>query len=195
MLQEQSFQRPIILHALFVGFILTILGGVAAITMQQMLRRGADQPQIEMADLYVSKMNAGEKLNDFLPLGRVDLRQSLEPFVIFYNDKGEPEGNSGYLNQTAPVPPPGVFTYLRSHGADKFTWQPTTDVRIAAVGRRVTGKYPGFLLVGRSLRLVEESESLLRRMVFLGWFILLLLLTSGAAFLHRARRYGQIAFP
>ncbi|MFL6464517.1 MAG: hypothetical protein ACJ73N_08945 [Bryobacteraceae bacterium] len=37
----------------------------------------------------------------------------------------------GYLDQAVPVPPPGVFDYLRSHGSNKFTWQPRRDVRIA----------------------------------------------------------------
>ena len=109
------------------------------------------------------------------------------------DDVGEPENSTGHLDQAVPVPPPGVFDYLRSHGSNKFTWQPRRDVRIAVVARRVIGSHPGFLLFGRSLRSVEENESALRHMSFLGWFVLLLLLTSGAAFLQRAQHSAQMA--
>ena len=192
MLREQSFKRPIFLYSLVLGLILTVLGGAAAITIQQMLRRGADQPQLQMADLYVSQILSSKKLAEFLSPKQVDMAQNLEPFVIFYDNAGKPENSTGYLDGAVPVPPPGMFDYLRTHGSGKPTWQPRRDVRIAVVARRVTGSHPGFLLVGRSLRSVEESESALRRMTFLGWFILLLLLTSGAAFLQRAQRSKEV---
>ena len=193
MLRERSFKRPIFLHAFILGLILTILGGAAAITVQQMLRRGANQPQMEMADLYLSQISSGGKPSDFLSPKRIDMAQSLEPFVIVYDDAGKPENSTGYLDGVVPVPPPGVFDYLRAHGSDNFTWQPRPQVRIAAIAKRITGPHPGFLLVGRSLRSVEESEGVLRQMTFGGWFLLLLLLALGAAFLQQARHSEAIA--
>ncbi len=180
-------RQPIFTHALALTAILTLLGGAAALTMQQMLRRGADQPQIEMVNWYVSEIEAGVRPDEAIPPGYVDLERSLQPFVIFYNDRGKPENGTGYLDQSMPAPPAGVFDYVRSHGSEKFTWQPSRGIRIAAVVRRVAGAHPGFVLSGRSLRVVEEDESLLRRMVMFGWLALVLILALGAALLRRAQ--------
>ena len=100
---------------------------------------------------------------------------------------------TGYLNQAIPAPPHGVFDYLRTHHTDTVSWQPQPNVRIAAVMQRVSGPNPGFLLAGRSLRIVEEQESLFWRMVFIGWFFLVFLLIAGAALLGRAQRQGKPA--
>jgi hypothetical protein len=113
------------------------------------------------------------------------MEHSLEPFTIFYDERGTPVTATGYLNLTIPTPPPGVFNYLRSHTIDTVTWQPQPNVRIATVILRIAGPNPGFLLTGRSLLLVEQQESLFWRMVFIGWFVLVFLLIAGAALLNR----------
>jgi hypothetical protein len=184
---DEVIRRPIVFHAVTLGLILSFLGGLAAATFQGLLRSGADQPQLQMVDSYVSQMSSGQKPGDVLPPGRVDLQQSLEPFAIFYNDQGEPVSSTGYLNQAIPVPPLGVFNYVRSHSRDKITWQPQRDVRVAAALGRVGGPNPGFVLVGRSLRAVEQQESVFRRMTFTAWFILVALLAGGGFFLDRAQ--------
>jgi hypothetical protein len=189
MIRDQAIARPIFFHALTLGLILTLMGGAAAATFQGMLRRGADQPQIQMADSYASKIAAGappERVILMSP-GRVDLQQSLEPFAIFYNDQGVPITAGGFLNQTIPTPPDGVFNYVRAHGDDHITWQPQPGVRIAAIFRRVDGSNPGFVLAGRSLRAVEEEENLFFRMVFIAWFIVVALLVAGGALLNHAQ--------
>ncbi|HEY2169917.1 MAG TPA: hypothetical protein VGJ30_09860 [Candidatus Angelobacter sp.] len=168
--------------------VLTVLGGVAAITMQQMLRRGANQPQIDMAQWYAGEIAAGEAPGDVLPPGYVDLERSLQPFVIFYDEHGNPGPGTGYLEQRIPTPPAGVFDFVRLHGSENVTWQPQPGVRIASVVQRINGKTPGFILAGRSLRLVEEQESLLRRMVMGGWVAVMVLLIAGASLLNRAQR-------
>lgn len=188
MLREQIIARPIFFHALTLGLILTLFGGAASLTFQHMLRRGANQPQAQMASVYSAEIASGTKPDEAIPRNYVDLQRSLEPFVIFYNDRGVPITATGYLNQDIPIPPYGVFNYLRSHGSDTITWQPQPDVRVAAVIQRISGPTPGFLLVGRSLRLVEEQESLFWRMAFAGWFLVAFLLIIGAAFLSRTQR-------
>lgn len=186
MIREQAIARPIFFHALTIGLILTVMGGAASLTFQQMLRRGANEPQAQMAAFYASEIASGVKPDDAIPRNYVDLERSLQPFAIFYNDQGAPTG-TGYLNQALPAPPPGVFHYLRSHSTDTVTWQPQPNVRIASVIHRVSGPTPGFLLTGRSLLIVEQQESLFWRMVFIGWFVLVFLLIAGAAFLSRSQ--------
>jgi len=192
MLRAQILKQPIFLHTFALALIMTILGGAAAITMHGMLRRGANQPQAEMADFYSSEIFSGTSPEDAIPAGYIDLERNLQPFVIFYDEHGKPERSTGYLGQAIPVLPPGVFQYARDHGSDVFTWQPRRGVRIAAVTRYIAGTRPGYILAGRSLRLTEEYESLLRRMTFFGWFATMLLLAFGAVLLNRAQR-GPLA--
>jgi hypothetical protein len=187
MIRDQVIARPIFFHALIIGLILTVMGGAASLTFQQMLRRGANEPQAQMAAFYASEIASGVKPDDAIPRNHVDLERSLQPFAIFYNDQGAPVTGTGYLNQTLPAPPPGVFHYLRTHPTDTVTWQPQPNVRIASVIHRVSGPTPGFLLTGRSLLLVEQQENLFWRMVFIGWFVLVFLLIAGAAFLSRSQ--------
>ena len=188
-------RQPIFTYVLALTIIFTLLGGAAALTIQQMLRRGADQPQVEMVNWYAVEIESGVKPDEAIPTGYIDLERSLQPFVIFYDDQAKPEHGNGYLDQLTPAPPSGVFEYVRNHGTEKFTWQPSRRVRIAAVMRRISGAHPGFVLSGRSLRFVEEEESLLRRMTIFGWLAVVLILVLGATFLHRtqARRHATSA--
>lgn len=219
MIRDQAVARPVFFHALMLGLILTVLGGSAAVAFQQLLRRGADEPQIQLADEYAAGLASGQRPADVIPapvvlaltpqvdwrggdevrtnqvqVARgVDIDRSLQPFAVVYDDGGEPILSNGVLDQTVPTPPHGVFNYLRSHAVDKFTWQPRRGVRIAAVARRFDGPHPGFIIVGRSLTLVEEQEELLRRATFIGWFVLVGLLFAGAALLSRIQSSAQTA--
>jgi hypothetical protein len=191
MLRESVFRRPVMFHALVLAVIFSGLGLSAAMVMQQMLRRGADQPQIDMAKWYAAEIASGEKPGDVIPPGYVDLERSLEPFIIFYDDSGRAGAGTGYFDQELPTPPKGVFEYVRQHGSEHVTWEPRPGTRFASIVQRVNGKNPGFVLSGRSLRMVEQQESLLRRMSLGLWFAMLALLFGGAAFLNRAQRMQE----
>lgn len=188
MVREQVSTRPIFFHALTLGVLFTLMGGAASLVFQQMLRHGANQPQQQMAAAYASEIASGVKPDEAIPRNYVDLTRSLEPFTIFYNDQGTAATGTGYLHQQLPTPPRGVFNYVRSSGTDTISWQPQPGVRIAAVIQRVEGATPGFVLTGRSLRVVEEQESLFWEMAFTGWFVVIALLIGGAALLSRAQQ-------
>ncbi len=187
MTRDAAIRRPILYHALSLGLILTFMGGAAAVTMQQMLRRGADHPQIEMGRRYAHAIAAGQKPADLLPASRIDLQNSLEPFAIFYTENGVPIASTASLNNAVPAPPAGTFDYARKYQLDSITWQPQPGVRIASVLRHVDGPNPCFVLTGRSLFLVEQQEDALRRGTFITWFVLMTLLALGALFLNHAQ--------
>lgn len=190
MFRNEILARPVFFYTLALGLILTICGAAASLTFQQMLRRGANQPQVQMADQLVSELNAGRTPAAVIPSRIVDLHESLEPFAIFYDQAGVPVASSGRLETAIPVPPSGVFGFVRAHASDIITWQPQHGVRIAAVIRRVDGPTPGYVLTGRSLRVVEQQESAFWRIVFSGWVGLLVLLGAGAALLSYAQNSG-----
>jgi hypothetical protein len=193
MLRDASLGRPLLFHTLALAFMLTVIGFVAAVTMQQMLRRGANQPQLDMASWYAGKIAAAGDAGKVIPPGRVDLASSLETFVIFYDDHGTPISGTGYLDQKLPVPPPGVFDFVRGHDSEHVTWQPRPGVRLASVVQRVGGSTPGFVLTARSLRLVEEQERLLKQMVLAVWITVMLLLFGSASMLNRLQRSQPLA--
>ena len=201
MTRDEAIRRPILYHALTLGLILTLMGGAAAVTMQQMLRRDADHPQIEMASSYSHDM-ASYHIPPALVLPHrfVDASNSLEPFVILYDSAGKRlRANGSTKGAVLPDPPPGVFAYLRTHPTDTFTWQPGPGLRIAAVAQRIDvdpgfnlNPNPGFILVGRSLTLVQQQEDALRRGTFFTWFVLMALIAAGALFLNHAQTLQAI---
>jgi hypothetical protein len=165
------------------------------------LRQGANDPQIQLADDLVARLEQGVAPTQAVPAGSVDMARSLSPFVIAYDDQGRPLASQAQLDGAIPVPPSGVFDFVRQHGEERVSWQPrlgavsTRDakstfdgriapqpghgIRIAAVVQRVGGAHPGFVLAGRSLREVEEREALTFHMAALAWIAMLGLIFIG----------------
>jgi hypothetical protein len=125
-------------------------------TVQQTLRQGANDPQIQMAEDIASSLENGENAASVIPPNQVDLSSSLGTFVILFDDRGNQTASSGVLHGQSPQLPGGVLDYTRQHGEDRITWQPERGVRIAAVVARYSGAVSGFVLAGRSMREVEK---------------------------------------
>ena len=125
--------------------LLTLVCLLGYALVQQDLRQSANDPQIQMAEDGVSPQS----------LPTVDISKSLAPFVIVFDENGRPVSSSGTLNGAIPVVPAGVFQYVQMSGEDRFTWEPTSGVRIAAIVDKTDS---GFILAGRSLREVEKRE-------------------------------------
>ncbi len=136
--------------------LMTLFALLAYVLVQQDLRQSANDPQIQMAEDNISPAS----------LPAIDISQSLAPFVIIFDDNGKPIASSGTLNGATPVPPAGVFDYVRTSGGgnlrptdvfgeDRFTWEPESGVRVAAV---VVRQGSDFILAGRNIREVERRE-------------------------------------
>lgn len=145
--------------------------------MQQNLRISANDPQIQMAEDTVGIMSSGKYPMEVTEDKKVDMAASLAPFLIIYDDSGTPILSSATLNGIIPIPPSGVFSYVRQHGEERLTWQPQRGVRIAAVVERYTGKSSGFVIAGRSLREVERRDVTLFHQMIAGWIIIIAAIT------------------
>jgi len=150
----------ILKHWLPIAAISVILCGLVYLAVQQALRGGLNDPQIQMAEDAASAAASGTAIESILPPGRVDIARSLAPFLIFYDQTGNVVASSGYLHDRAPAPPDGVLDYARQHGGDRVTWQPEAGVRIAAVIVPFRGREAGCVLAGRLMREVEKREDL-----------------------------------
>jgi len=176
---RETLSRPALLfNALILGALATGLAFALNVIPQQVLRLGANDPQIAMATDLAAALEEGDPSampqRDALPAliggsGKVDMARSLSPFVIVYDDQGQIIASQALLDGKAPTPPSGIFNYVRTHREDRISWQPRHDVRIAAVIQRVEGPHPGFVLAGRNMREVESREALVGQLAGLTW--------------------------
>jgi len=155
-----------------IGFITTCLIGLIYLSVQQDLRIGANDPQIQMSEDAATNLSQGVPIQSVITTpSKIDLSKSLAPFLIVYDDSGNPIASSGELDNQTPKLPKGVLDFARSNKQDKFTWQPENGVRVAAVITRFEGYQKGFVLSGRSLREVEKRESQLSVNTFAAWVV------------------------
>ena len=154
--------------------VITILCGLVYVSVQQVLRQGANDPQIQMVEDMTMALERGDTAEATIAAMKpVDIGMSLAPFMTIYDAQGVPLFSSGKLNGKLPTLPAGVFKYVRTHGEDRVTWQPEPGVRVAAVVKRVRTFQSGFVLAGRSLREVEKREDRLHDQIILAWSALL----------------------
>ncbi|HSX57885.1 MAG TPA: hypothetical protein VLE47_01270 [Candidatus Saccharimonadales bacterium] len=168
------------------AIVATILSGMIYAAVQQDLRLGANDPQIQMAEDTAVRLEANAPVATQVSSDKVDVAKSLAPFLIVYNDEGQVQTASVSLNGQVPSLPNGVLDYTAEHGQDRITWQPKEGVRIAAVVQKYKG---GFVLAGRSLREIELREEKIQIITLLGWLVTigaLAIFTSG--FVYFAKR-------
>lgn len=146
----------------------TALSGLIYLSVQQNFRQGANDPQIQIAQDSAQALQSGKPAQEVVGQIQVDLNKSLASFIIIFNDAQKLTASQAVLDGRIPTPPKGVFDYTRTHKEDRVTWQPKTNLRIAAVLERFEGSNPGFVLVGRSLKEVELREEQLTHYVMLG---------------------------
>jgi hypothetical protein len=159
-----------ILNRLFpLAVVITLISGVVYMVEQQALRMNANDPQIQMAEDAASALSRGQSIDSVVPTSKVDIAQSLAPYLVVFDNSGNAIASSGLLHDQSPAIPSGVFESVRQHGEDRITWQPEPGVRSATVVTSYGGAHPGFVLAGRSLRLVEERVDQLGLLVGLGW--------------------------
>jgi hypothetical protein len=154
-----SIWKRIILHYLPLAIVIVAGFGFSYLVIQQALRMGANDPQVQMAEDASVALAYSANVDKFVPAQKVDISNSLAPFLIVYDSTGKVMASSATLQGVTPVLPPGILDYVRINGEDRVTWQPAPGVRIAAVIAPVETQAmgsPAFVLAGRSLR---ESEA------------------------------------
>ena len=143
---------------------ISCLCGLLYVTVQQVLRQSANDPQIQVAEDTAAALDNHQ--NIVISNNKIDLTKSLSPFTMIFDKNGKMTSSEAELDGQIPVIPSGAFDYVAQNGEDRLTWQPEAGVRIAAV---ITKYNNGYVVVGRSLREVEKQENGLFREVLLGW--------------------------
>jgi hypothetical protein len=156
----------------------TGLCGLVYLCVQQALRAGANDPQIQLAEDAAAALSRGAAPASVLPAsaapgGLVDVASSLAPFVMVFDAQGALLASSGQLHGRPPALPRGVLEYARDPDEDRVTWQPEPGVRIASIVTAYGGAAPGYVLAGRSLREVEKREDQALTYAALAWAVCL----------------------
>ncbi len=140
--------------------VVTIGGGLLIfgyVSMQQSLRMGLNDPQLQMAQDIASNLNKGESLVSIVPTTSVDESQSLSPFVTIVDSNLKVLATSGKIGDRVPLPPPSSFPDAQKRSNKWFTWQ-HDGVRDAAVIVPY-GNHAGYVLVARSMSQTEHTIS------------------------------------
>lgn len=166
--------------------VLTIALGAVYVVSQQVLRQSANDPQIQLVEDWSEQIASGTAPTG-LSLGPfIDPNHSLAPFGIVYNANGSIASSSAAAPSSM-AQPDGVLA-----AADKalnnelrFTWQPSTGTRFAAIIKRATfGDNVYYVLSARNLREVEKREDTLMVLAIGLWFIGLIA-TLASLYLHK----------
>lgn len=156
------------------GYSLTVVFLFGYIAVQQNLRMSANDAPSDIAINIEQALAEGVSYKQFNSARPVELDKSLSPYVILYDATGKPLAGSGAIDGNYPVPPSGVFEYLRIHKEDSFTWEPKAGVRQAVVARYHDGEAPVYILAGHSLRAVEAHIAQLTRLALALWLVALI---------------------
>ncbi len=143
-------------------------------SVQQNLRHSADDPQIQIAEDWAGAFGKGVNPKVLENGQKSDVSKTLAPFVMVFDNSDELVSSTAQIDGKSPVPPSGVFGFTKTHGEDRFTWQPQKGVRLATVVVYYKqGQNEGYVLAGRSLRETERREDQLFGEVVIGAIMIL----------------------
>lgn len=193
----------ITVRALYIWLVLavitTLICGLVYVAVQQDLRQGANDPQIQVAEDISSLLSGGVSLDAVKFPGAetgqtIDLQKSIAPFFLIADETGKTVAGNGLLGGVLPNLPKGVYDYVKEHGQDRVTWQPEARVREAAVVVSYKSQdTSGYVVVGRSLREVEIREKQLWQAVLVAWLatvvISLVMLLVGASLVQKEKSH------
>lgn len=153
---------------------ITCFSAVLYAEVQQNYRTSANDPQIQLAEDVTNAWENGASPSDLVSPNKIDIAQSLAPFVTIFDDNKQVIASSGQLDGASLTPPSGVFDSVKARGEERLTWQPLSSIREATVMLRVDGtNTKGYVLAARSLREIEKREHDLGVRALVGWLITL----------------------
>jgi hypothetical protein len=153
-----------------VAVLATLVCGFVYTAVQQDLRMGANDPQLQLAEDAGHALDAGAPATTLVGSAKVDVAVSLAPFIVIFDAAGQVLVTDGQLDGHEPVPPLGVLDAARQDPPNAVTWEPRAGVRIASVTVPWRG---GTVLAGRSLREVERQEDNIMLVAVAGWIVIL----------------------
>jgi hypothetical protein len=162
-----------------VAVLATLVCGFVYTAVQQDLRMGANDPQLQLAEDAAHALDSGAPALTLVGPTKVDVATSLAPFIVIFDPAGQVLATDGQLDGHDPVPPRGVLDAARQDPPNAVTWEPRAGVRIASV---TVPWRAGTVLAGRSLREVERQEDTFLLLAAAAWLVMLGALAVTALF-------------
>ena len=145
----------------------TLVIGTSYTIGQQGLRLSGNDPQIQLAEDAAARLGQGAAAVDVVPAQETDIASSLAPWLIVYGPDRKVLASSARLDGREAEYVRSVLDNVHPGGQrDDVTWQPRAGVRAATVVVAFGG---GWVVAGRSLRLVEERIALLANLALAAW--------------------------
>jgi hypothetical protein len=164
-----SFPVAVVSRSLPILAATTALALLVYASVQQAHRSAANDPQIQIAEDAAHRLAAGENAATLVTGAPVDLAKSLGAWMIVLDRSDHVVASNAVLEGRTPTLPAGVLATARRQGEDRVTWMPRRSARSATVAVAVPGGDGRVVVVGRSLREVEEREGRLEQMAGAAW--------------------------
>lgn len=157
-------------HWFALATVWTLAAGAIVLVQHQVLRQQADEPQVQLAEDAARRLAGGSDALAVVPPGApVEIEASLAPWLAIYDARGAPLSGNGRYQGNAPMLPGGAFEFARSHHGHRLSWQPRPGVRQALV--IVPVRNAGFVVAGRSLRVIEQRKLQVLQLMAVVWAI------------------------
>jgi len=144
-------------------------------TAQHLLRIGANAEPATQAKFLSQRLANGAEPAEIVTSYYANLPQDGATFTLITDENEKTIISTYRLNNQLLELPSGVYSYAKSHGEDRLTWQPEMGIREATVVMPYTSKdgKTGFVASGVSLRESENSLDALTLKLFMGWVLMM----------------------
>ena len=174
-----------IISVIFVSLFSLMVYGVS----QQMLRLGANDVPLKLSVDAINELKAGIPAKSLRLPEKVEISQSLSPWLIILDQNKKVLATSATLDGTVPTIPQGIFDWVAQSGQDRVTWQPRVGVREAIVIDKYSfGNTSGFVVSGISLKEVESRIDKIGFDVLVGWAVINLFTITSLIFLEMTKK-------
>ena len=148
----------------------TLILGASYTMVQQSTRLAANDQPISLAQTLTAQLDSGATPNDVVSLQSINLRSNNNAFAIVTDTQQHILAGSAILDGQSPLPPKGVFNYMKSHSSDTFTWQPAGGVRLATYIIAYAGPTgAGYIVTGQSLSEPEKRIDTYTKLALAAW--------------------------
>lgn len=157
------------------AIMITLISATVYMAAQQTLRLSANDPQVEYAEDLAAQLADGEVPDASLADRKIDIAKSLGTYIMIVSKDNKVLFTTGELDGKEVTPPEGVLTAAKDRGQNRVTWQPAAGVRTAIVVNYYNGKNTGYVIVGKSLREVEQRTTQVMWQVAAAWGLMMLI--------------------
>ena len=148
----------------------TLILGACYVMLQQSTRLAANDQPVALAQTIKTQLDNGAAPNDVVSMQNINLRTNNNTFAVITDAEQHVLASSASLDGQSPLPPVGVFSYMKTHSSDTFTWQPASKVRLATYVIAYAGSGgAGYIITGQSLAEPEKRIDIYTSLALAAW--------------------------